>query len=165
VNIGNPEEFSVKEFATLIKELTGSDSAIVHLPATVDDPHKRKPDISLAKEQLGWEPRVPVTEGLAKTVEFFKVSCIIVHYVCVYILQIYTCAEPRVPLTEGLAKTVEVSYSVLRSTAALLLYKCACIYVHVYKGLCMCIYYTHLHDSVCTMHLCISWHFTPTVEW
>eukprot|EP00611_Tribonema_gayanum_P006212 TRINITY_DN154_c0_g1_i1.p1 TRINITY_DN154_c0_g1~~TRINITY_DN154_c0_g1_i1.p1 ORF type:complete len:425 (+),score=130.38 TRINITY_DN154_c0_g1_i1:348-1622(+) len=72
VNIGNPEEFSVKQFATLIKDLTGSASRIAHLPATQDDPHKRKPDIALAKRELGWEPRVHVHDGLAHTIAFFK---------------------------------------------------------------------------------------------
>jgi UDP-glucose 4-epimerase len=73
VNLGNPEEYTVKEFALLVKELVvGSPSAIVHMPATKDDPAKRKPDIQVATDVLGWQPRVPVREGLSKTVAYFR---------------------------------------------------------------------------------------------
>lgn len=58
VNIGNPEEYTVKEFAELIKGLTKSNSSIRSLPATKDDPKQRRPDISTALEQLGWKPIV-----------------------------------------------------------------------------------------------------------
>ncbi len=72
VNIGNPEEYTIKELAEIIIELTGSSSKIAHLPEVANDPKRRKPDISLAKERLGWEPTVSVREGLQKTVEHFK---------------------------------------------------------------------------------------------
>ena len=72
VNLGNPEEFTVKEFADLIKSITKSNSTIKMLPATKDDPRQRKPDITTAKEQLNWEPKVPVREGLSKAVEYFR---------------------------------------------------------------------------------------------
>ena len=72
-NLGNPEEYTVKAFAILVKELvTGSSSTIIHMPATKDDPAKRKPDISIAREVLDWQPRVPVREGLSKTVAYFR---------------------------------------------------------------------------------------------
>ena len=72
VNLGNPDEYSVGEFARLIKEITGSNSTIEMLPATKDDPRQRKPDITVAKEQLGWEPKVSVRVGLAKAIEYFR---------------------------------------------------------------------------------------------
>ncbi|CAM9971788.1 unnamed protein product, partial [Phaeothamnion confervicola] len=72
VNIGNPSEYTVLKFAQMIKEKTGSKSKIVHLPATVDDPSKRKPDITVAKRELGWAPNVPVEEGIARTIEYFR---------------------------------------------------------------------------------------------
>lgn len=56
----------------LIKELTGSNATIKHLPATQDDPRKRRPDITTAKRELGWSPKVPVRIGLAKTIEYFR---------------------------------------------------------------------------------------------
>jgi dTDP-glucose 4,6-dehydratase len=74
VNIGNPEEYTVLELAHMIKELTGSDSEIVFEPRPVDDPAVRRPDISRARELLGWEPVVPVREGLAKAIEWFRTS-------------------------------------------------------------------------------------------
>lgn len=76
VNLGNPEEYTMLELANLVIELTGSKSKIVHKPLPSDDPRKRKPDISLAKSKLGWEPKVPVHEGLAKTVEYFRSEAI-----------------------------------------------------------------------------------------
>jgi len=72
VNIGNPEEMTVREMAELIIELTGSTSRIVTGPLPEDDPKVRQPDISKAKRILGWEPVVPVREGLRKTVEWFQ---------------------------------------------------------------------------------------------
>lgn len=72
VNLGNPDEYTVKEFAELIKEITQSNSTIRLLPATKDDPKKRKPDISLAMKELGWSPVVRVKDGLAKTIEYFR---------------------------------------------------------------------------------------------
>jgi len=72
VNIGNPTEHSIKEFATLINEMVGGDSKIVNLPPVEDDPQRRRPDITRAKEKLGWEPVVPLEKGLRKTVEYFS---------------------------------------------------------------------------------------------
>jgi dTDP-glucose 4,6-dehydratase len=72
VNIGNPEEYTVLELATMIKELAGSDSEIVFEPRPVDDPAVRRPDITRAKEILGWEPMVPVRDGLKRTIEWFR---------------------------------------------------------------------------------------------
>lgn len=71
INIGNPEEFSIKEFADTIKEMTGSKANIVYLPKVKDDPSQREPDISTAKRELNWEPKVSVKEGLVKAVEYF----------------------------------------------------------------------------------------------
>lgn len=72
VNLGNPVETSILDFAKFIIELTGSKSKIVFLPLPSDDPTQRKPDISLAKEKLNWEPSVDVEDGLLKTIEYFK---------------------------------------------------------------------------------------------
>ncbi|CAE7382384.1 Uxs1, partial [Symbiodinium microadriaticum] len=72
VNLGNPDEYSVKDFAAFIKELTKSNSTIKFLPATQDDPRQRKPDITTAKERIGWSPQVPVRVGLAKAIEYFR---------------------------------------------------------------------------------------------
>ena len=72
VNIGNPEERSINTFATLIRDMVGSKSKIVHKPAVEDDPQRRRPDISTAKRELGWSPRVSLEKGLAKTIEYFK---------------------------------------------------------------------------------------------
>ena len=71
VNVGNPEEFSIRELADLVIELTGSRSKLSHRPLPMDDPRQRKPDISLARERLGWEPRVPLREGLQRTITYF----------------------------------------------------------------------------------------------
>ncbi len=72
VNIGNPGEFTIKQLAELVIELTGADVKLVNKPLPADDPTQRKPDISLAKEKLGWEPTVKLRDGLAKTIEWFK---------------------------------------------------------------------------------------------
>ncbi len=73
VNIGNPREMTVLEFAKLIIELTGSTSGIAYKPLPVDDPKVRQPDITRARTLLGgWEPIVPVEEGLRRTIEFFR---------------------------------------------------------------------------------------------
>ncbi len=72
VNIGNPVEISLKEFAEEILKLTGANCNIVYMPLPADDPKQRKPDISKAKELLGWEPSVNRAEGLALTYEYFK---------------------------------------------------------------------------------------------
>lgn len=70
-NIGNPDEYTVRQLADLVVELTGSRSAIVREPLPVDDPKVRRPDITRARQLLGWEPRVHVREGLARTIEYF----------------------------------------------------------------------------------------------
>ncbi len=72
VNLGNPEEMTVKELAGKIIRLTGSDSALEYRELPQDDPVRRKPDISLAKKMLGWEPKVTLEEGLKETIAFFK---------------------------------------------------------------------------------------------
>jgi UDP-glucuronate decarboxylase len=72
VNLGNPEEFTILELAELVLELTGSRSKLLHRPLPVDDPARRRPDITLAKTRLGWQPTIPLREGLAKTVEWFR---------------------------------------------------------------------------------------------
>jgi dTDP-glucose 4,6-dehydratase len=71
-NVGNPDEYTVKQLAEIVIELTGSSSEIVHEELPVDDPKVRKPDISRARRMLGWEPKVPVREGVARTVEYFR---------------------------------------------------------------------------------------------
>ena len=72
VNIGNPVELSVLEFAKTIRELTGTSSEIVFRPLPVDDPKVRQPDITKARTKLGWEPKVELREGLVKTIEYFR---------------------------------------------------------------------------------------------
>jgi len=72
VNTGNPGEFTMLELAKKVIELTGTTSKITFLPLPSDDPKQRRPDISLAKEKLGWEPKVALDEGLQKTIEYFK---------------------------------------------------------------------------------------------
>jgi dTDP-glucose 4,6-dehydratase len=72
VNIGNPDEFTVSQLADLVIELTGSESEIVHEPLPVDDPTQRRPDITKAREALGWEPRVALREGLTRTIPWFE---------------------------------------------------------------------------------------------
>jgi UDP-glucuronate decarboxylase len=71
VNLGNPGEFSVRELAELIKDMTGSRSRLVFKPLPQDDPRQRRPDISLAKEALDWEPKIRLREGLEKTIRYF----------------------------------------------------------------------------------------------
>ena len=72
VNIGNPHEMTIEEIARAIIEIAGSKSKIVHRPLPEDDPKVRKPDITRARTLLGWEPKVPLEEGLQKTLEYFK---------------------------------------------------------------------------------------------
>ncbi len=72
VNIGNPHEISIKDFAEEIIKLTGTDQKIVYEPLPQDDPMQRQPDISRAKEILGWEPKVSRSEGMQKTYDYFK---------------------------------------------------------------------------------------------
>ena len=72
VNVGNPNEFTVRELAELDVELTGTGSSIVREPLPVDDPTRRRPDTTLAREQLGWEPKIELREGLARTAEWLR---------------------------------------------------------------------------------------------
>jgi UDP-glucuronate decarboxylase len=72
VNIGNPEEFTLRELAETIIELTGSQSKIEYLPPAEDEPKQRQADITLARTVLGWQPRTPLREGLARTIEYFR---------------------------------------------------------------------------------------------
>ena len=72
VNIGNPGEFTIKQLAEKVIDMTGSSSQIVYKELPVDDPTQRKPDITLAKQELGWEPKVQLDEGLEKTVAYFR---------------------------------------------------------------------------------------------
>ncbi len=72
VNIGNPDEFTMRELADIVIEVTGSSSEIVYEPLPVDDPTRRRPDISLARRILGWEPTTDLSEGIARTVEYFR---------------------------------------------------------------------------------------------
>jgi UDP-glucuronate decarboxylase len=71
-NLGNPTEFTVRELAEMVIELTSSKSKIVHQPLPADDPKQRRPDITLAREHLGWDPKTPLREGLAKTIAWFR---------------------------------------------------------------------------------------------
>ena len=72
INLGNPGEFTMLELAEQVLKLTGSHSKIIHMPLPQDDPRQRQPDIGLAKSKLGWEPKVPLAEGLKRTIEYFR---------------------------------------------------------------------------------------------
>jgi UDP-glucuronate decarboxylase len=71
VNLGNPGEFTIRQLAELVVELSGSRSKLVHAPLPVDDPKQRRPDISLAEGLLDWRPSVQLREGLIKTIAYF----------------------------------------------------------------------------------------------
>ncbi len=71
VNLGNPVEFTILELADMVIEMTGSKSELVRKPLPQDDPVMRKPDISIAQEKLGWQPKVPLRDGLKKTIDYF----------------------------------------------------------------------------------------------
>jgi UDP-glucuronate decarboxylase len=72
VNVGNPKEFTIRELAEQVIAMTGSKSKLVNNPLPSDDPKQRKPDITLAREKLGWEPKVALREGLVKTIAYFE---------------------------------------------------------------------------------------------
>jgi len=72
VNIGNPGEFTMLELAQVVLKKVGGKSKIVHKDLPADDPKQRQPDITLAKKYLGWEPKVPLAEGIEKTIEYFR---------------------------------------------------------------------------------------------
>ena len=71
MNMGNPGEFTIRELAEKVVEMTGSKSVISYEPLPGDDPKQRKPDITLAREKLGWEPKVALEDGLVKTIAYF----------------------------------------------------------------------------------------------
>ena len=72
VNLGNPSEFTVLDLAEQVLKMTGSKARIKHLPLPADDPRQRQPDISLARRELGWEPKVALAEGLGRTIAYFR---------------------------------------------------------------------------------------------
>jgi dTDP-glucose 4,6-dehydratase len=72
VNIGNPREMTIKQFAEEIIRITGTKSEIEYKPLPVDDPKVRQPDIGRARKVLGWEPRVEFEEGITRTIEYFR---------------------------------------------------------------------------------------------
>jgi UDP-glucuronate decarboxylase len=72
VNLGNPGEFTIRELAEIVIDLTGSSSRIVHMPLPIDDPRQRRPDISKANELFGWEPTMHLRDGLVKTIVYFE---------------------------------------------------------------------------------------------
>ncbi|XP_065287654.1 UDP-glucuronic acid decarboxylase 1-like [Dermacentor albipictus] len=72
INLGNPEEHTIEEFAQIVKNLVGGSSKIEYVSTVIDDPQRRKPDITRAKKYLDWEPKVPLLDGLRKTVDYFK---------------------------------------------------------------------------------------------
>ena len=72
INIGNPGEFTIRQLAEKVIKLVGSSSTLIEEPLPADDPTQRKPDISFAKRALGWEPQIPLDEGLPRTIEYFR---------------------------------------------------------------------------------------------
>jgi dTDP-glucose 4,6-dehydratase len=71
-NLGNPDEYTVLEFARIIAERVGSDAGIAHRPLPEDDPTRRRPDITKARSRLGWEPRTDLSTGIDRTVHWFR---------------------------------------------------------------------------------------------
>jgi UDP-glucuronate decarboxylase len=71
VNVGNPGEFTIEELASIVVEMTGSRSNIVHRDLPIDDPRQRRPDITVAKDDLGWLPHISLREGLSRTIDYF----------------------------------------------------------------------------------------------
>ena len=72
INLGNPGEFTMLELAEKVIQLTGSKSKLVFMPLPTDDPKQRQPDITLAKENLGWQPKVNLEDGLKETIAYFR---------------------------------------------------------------------------------------------
>ena len=72
VNLGNPSEFTIRDFAEHIQRMTNSSSKVVYLPKSEDDPQQRRPDISTAKREINWEPKVKVDQGLQNTIDYFS---------------------------------------------------------------------------------------------
>jgi UDP-glucuronate decarboxylase len=79
INLGNPGEFTMLELASKVQELTGNDCPVEYQPLPADDPTRRKPDITRARQVLGWEPTVPLDAGLVKTVEYFRATLAPAH--------------------------------------------------------------------------------------
>jgi UDP-glucuronate decarboxylase len=71
INLGNPGEFTIRQLAETVIELTGASSRMIFLPMPTDDPKQRRPNIELARERLGWEPMIALKEGLQKTIAYF----------------------------------------------------------------------------------------------
>jgi UDP-glucuronate decarboxylase len=90
MNLGNPGEFTIRHLADLVLEMTGSSSPFESRPLPVDDPVRRQPDIGLAQRQLGWNPRIPLREGLVQTINYFRASALLQSTVDV--------TGPRIPL-------------------------------------------------------------------
>ncbi|HEX6164128.1 MAG TPA: NAD-dependent epimerase/dehydratase family protein, partial [Vicinamibacterales bacterium] len=72
INMGNPQEMTIEQIARLIIEMTGSKSKVVYKPLPTDDPKVRQPDITRARTLLGWEPKVPLEQGLGRTIDYFR---------------------------------------------------------------------------------------------
>jgi hypothetical protein len=72
LNIGNPGEFTIRDLAAGVLQLTGASSGLIFKPLPMDDPRQRQPDISLARAVLGWSPRVQLSDGLERTIEYFR---------------------------------------------------------------------------------------------
>ena len=71
MNIGNPTEITIGQLAEIVLSMTGSRSKVIERPMPIDDPRKRQPDISMARQLLNWEPRIPLAAGLEKTIAHF----------------------------------------------------------------------------------------------
>ncbi|CAF0886165.1 unnamed protein product [Adineta steineri] len=80
MNLGNPDEYTIEQFATKIKELVGSQASIVYKDPVIDDPKQRRPDITLAKSWLNWEPKVLLSDGLNKTIAYFRNELLVKHH-------------------------------------------------------------------------------------
>ncbi len=104
VNLGNPHEITVKELAETIIKITQSKSQIIYKERVTDDPLRRQPDISLAKEKLGWEPKVSLEEGIEKTVEYFKSVQMPDKKILVFATTYYPDMGPAEKALEELAK-------------------------------------------------------------
>ena len=72
VNLGNPTEYTIRQLAEIVLELVGSEAGLVSRPLPADDPVRRRPDITLARRQLQWEPSIELVEGLQKTIDWFR---------------------------------------------------------------------------------------------
>jgi len=72
INLGNPDEFTIKELAQKVIKMTGSKSKLIYKPLPEDDPTQRQPDITQAKTELNWAPKIPLSEGLKPTIKYFQ---------------------------------------------------------------------------------------------